>query len=117
VDWLVAMVRQLSIGGIWKAPMGFTFEKVGENHLRLQKASTSPKLRVDALEVINRTVLVGKEGGIKVDTDVLFDNMSCPGKMIGGGDDANERTPGTTMELAAGAAGGAGPIEGQIRLL
>ena len=117
VDWLVAMVRQLSIGGIWKAPMGFTFEKVGENHLRLQKASTSPKLRADALEVINRTVLVGKEGGIKVDTDVLFDNMSCPGKMIGGGDDANERTPGTTMELAAGAACGAGPIEGQARLL
>lgn len=117
VDWLVAMVRNLSIGGIWKAPMGFTFEKVGENHLRLQKASTSPKLRADALEVINRTVLVGKEGGIRVDTDVLDENMSCPGRMIGGDNDANTRTPGAPMELAAVAGGGAGHIEGQARLL
>jgi len=117
VEWLVAMVRNLSIGGIWKAPMGFTFEKVGENHLRLQKASTSPKLRADALEVINRTVLVGKEGGIRVDTDVLDENMSCPGKMIGGVNDANTRTSRAPMELAAGAGGSAGPTEGQIRLL
>jgi len=117
VDWLAAMVQHLSIGGVWTAPMGFTFEKVGENHLRLQKASLSPKLRADALEVINRTVLVGKEGGIRIDTDVLFDNMSCPGKMIGGDDDADTRTPGAPMELAAVAGGGAGPIEGQARLL
>jgi hypothetical protein len=117
VDWLVAMVRNLSIGGIWKAPMGFTFEKVGEDHLRLMKASTSPKLRADALEVINRTVLVGKEGGIRVDTDVLDENMSCPGKMIGGVNDANTRTSRAPMELAAVAGGSAGPTEGQIRLL
>ena len=117
IDWLVGMVRNLSIGGLWKAPMGFTFEKVGENHIRLQKASTSPKLRADALEVINRTVLVGKEGGIKVDTDVLDENMSCPGKMIGGDNDANTRTAGAPMELAAVAGGGTGPIEGQTRLL
>ena len=117
VEWLVAMVRNLSIGGIWKAPMGFTFEKVGENHIRLQQASTSPKQRADALEVINRTVLVGKERGIRVDTDVLDENMSCPGKMIGGVNDANTRTPGAPMELAAVAGGSAGPTEGQIRLL
>jgi hypothetical protein len=118
VEWLAAMVRNLSIGGKWIAPMGFTFEKVGENHLRLQKASLSPKLRADALEVINRTVITGKEVGIQVDIDVLEDNMSCPGKMmIGGGNDANKRTPSAPMELAAGAAGGAGPTEGQIRLL
>ena len=117
VEWLAAMVRNLSIGGIWKAPMGFTFEKVGENHLRLQRASTSPKLRADALEVINRTVLVGEEGGIRVDTDVLDENMSCPGKMIGGVNDANTRTPAAPMELAAIAGGSAGPTEGQIRLL
>ena len=117
IDWLVGMVRNLSIGGIWKAPMGFTFEKVGENHIRLQKASTSPKLRADALEVINRTVLVGKEGGIKVDTDVLDENMSCPGRMIGGDNDANTRTAGAPMELTAVAGGGTGPIEGQARLL
>ena len=117
IDWLVGTVRSLSIGGIWKAPMGFTFEKVGENHIRLQKASTSPKLRTDALEVINRTVLVGKEGGIKVDTDVLDENMSCPGRMIGGDNDANTRTTGAPMELAAVAGGGTGPIEGQARLL
>ena len=117
IDWLVGMVRNLSIGGLWKAPMGFTFEKVGENHIRLQKASTSPKLRADALEVINRTVLVGKEGGIRVDTDVLDENMSCPGRMIGGDNDANTRTAGAPMELAAVAGGGTGPIEGQTRLL
>ena len=117
IEWLAAMVRNLSIGGIWKAPMGFTFVKVAENHIRLQQASASPKLRADALEVINRTVLVGKEGGIKVDTDVLDENMSCPGKMIGGDNDANTRATGAPMELAAVAGGGTGPIEGQARLL
>lgn len=117
VYWLASMVRNLSIGGLWKAPMGFTFVKVGENHIRLQQASASPKLRADALEVINRTVLVGKEGGIKVDTDVLDENMSCPGRMIGGDNDANTRTAGAPMELAAVAGGGSGPIEGQARLL
>ena len=111
VEWLVDLVRNLSIGGIWKAPMGFTFEKVGQNHLRLQKASASPKLRPDALEVIKRTVLVGAEGGIQIDTDVLEE----PGK--GGGRDADTRTPGAPMELAAVAGGGTGPIEGQARLL
>ena len=117
IEWLAAMVRNLSIGGLWKAPMGFTFVKVGENHIRLQQASASPKLRADALEVINRTVLVGKEGGIRVDTDVLDENMSCPGRMIGGDNDANTRTAGAPMELAAVAGGGSGPIEGQARLL
>jgi len=116
IEWLAAMVRNLSIGGIWKAPMGFTFVKVAENHIRLQQASASPKLRADALEAINRTVLVGKGGGIKVDTDVLDENMSCPGRMIGG-DNANTRTTGAPMELAAVAGGGTGPIEGQARLL
>jgi hypothetical protein len=117
IEWLASMVRNLSIGGLWKAPMGFTFVKVGENHIRLQQASASPKLRADALEVINRTVLVGKGGGIKVDTDVLDENMSCPGRMIGGDNDANTRTAGAPMELAAVAGGGTGPIEGQARLL
>jgi len=111
VDWLVDLVRNLSIGGVWKAPMGFIFEKVGENHLRLQKASASPKLRADALAVINRTVLVGKEGGIRIDTDVLDDIRN------GGDNDADTRTPGAPMELAAVAGGGTGPIEGQARLL
>ena len=111
VDWLVDMVRHLSIGGVWKAPMGFIFEKVGENHLCLQKVSLSPKLRADALAVINRTVLVGKEGGIRIDTDVLDDIRN------GGDNDADTRTPGAPMELAAVAGGGTGPIEGQARLL
>jgi len=118
VDWLVSLVRNLSIGGLWTAPMGFTFEKVGENHLRLLKASSSPKLRADAIEVVNRTVLTGKEGGIQVDTDVLDEiMMGCPGKMIGGVDDADTRTPAAPMELARAFTGGAGPAEGQIRLL
>lgn len=110
-QWLVDFVRTLSIGGVWIAPMGFRFEKVAENHLRLQQVSISPKLRADALEAIRRTVLVGKECGVRIDTDVLEETQN------GGDNDTDTRTRTAPMELAAVAGGGAGPIEGQARLL
>jgi hypothetical protein len=109
--WLKDLVHNLRIGGTWVAPMGFTFEKVGEKRIKLINASLDPRLHADAIEMIYRTVAVGKDAHIRVDIDDLD-------KMLKGGDhDANARTAATPVAIAAGAGSGAGPAEDQARLL
>ena len=109
--WLKDLVRNLRVGGTWVAPMGFTFEKVGEKHIKLVKASLDPRLHAEAIEMIYRTAAVGKDARIRVDIDDLD-------KMLKGGDrDVNARTAAAPVAAAAGAGSGAGPTEGQARLL
>jgi hypothetical protein len=107
-QWLFELVKNLSLGGIWKAPMGFTFEKVGEHKIRLKEFKlNNPKELNHVLEAIGRTVIVGESLGIEVDTEILE----------GGEHGTNAGTASPPAELAAVAGSTAGPVEGQARLL
>ncbi len=109
--WLKDLVRNLRVGGTWVAPMGFTFEKVGEKHIKLVEASLDPRLHAEAIEMIYRTAAVGKDAHIRVNIDALD-------KMLKGGDrDANARTAAAPVAVAAGAGSGTRPVEDQARLL
>jgi hypothetical protein len=61
VMWLQGIVDLLKVGGIWVAPMGFTFRKTGENQLELVDVHGK-----EAQEMVRRTVIAGKKAGIKV---------------------------------------------------
>ncbi len=63
IEWVNNLVRSLSIGGVWTAPMGFSMVKVAENRIELREA-------IDTLEVkeaILRTILVARRAGIEVE--------------------------------------------------
>lgn len=118
IAWVVNLVNNLALGGVWTAPAGFTFEKVGDMHLRLVKLSVSPKKRAEAEELIRRTVTTGQAGGVKVDIDLLDESKWIGGDKDGNGENRRitEGTGTAPVELTAGPAGGAGSAEDQARL-
>lgn len=76
--WLSNLMHTLADGGTWQAPMGFCFEKISRNELKLKWVQPGH----DVMEAIQQTIATGKAIGIKIDTD---------GKLLeGGGHDANE---------------------------
>lgn len=75
VNWLLNTVRIMKIGGLWNLPVvNVTFEKVGQNHLRLKSIETDDLL--NAMIAIEKTKKVGEKAGTKVDiektTDYVF---------------------------------------------
>jgi hypothetical protein len=74
VDWLVKTVAGMKIGGKWIIPdAGVTFEKVGEDHLRLESIVTDDML--NAMVAIEKTRKVGEKAGIKVDVEKAADRI------------------------------------------
>jgi len=72
VDWLIDTVKMMKIGGLWNLPaVGVTFEKVGQDHLRLTSIETDDLL--NAMIAIEKTKKVGEKAGIKVDTEKTAD--------------------------------------------
>jgi|GEM_PF-2267917 hypothetical protein len=72
VEWLVKTVSGMKVGGKWIIPaVGVTFEKVGENHLRLESIVTNDML--SAMIAIEKTKKVGERAGIKVDVEKAAD--------------------------------------------
>ena len=114
--WLKDLVKRLSVGGTWIAPAGFIFEKVSNKEIKLIGASQDPRLHAEAMELIFRTIAVGKDAHIRVNIDDLETFL------IGGAYDAQARRPLGTGGTAVvgdtfGVGDSAGPIEGQIRFL
>ncbi|MBA7609808.1 hypothetical protein ES703_17002 [subsurface metagenome] len=60
IEWVTDLVKSLSVGGVWVAPMGFSMVKVAENKIELREAIDTPEVK----EVIRRTLLVAKSAGI-----------------------------------------------------
>lgn len=74
VDWLIKTVAGMKIGGKWIIPdAGVTFEKVGEDHLRLESIVTDDML--NAMIAIEKTRKVGEKAGIKVDVEKAADRI------------------------------------------
>jgi hypothetical protein len=74
VKWLIKTVSDMKVGGKWIIPaVGVTFEKVGEDHLRLESIVTNDIL--SATIAIEKTKKVGERAGIKVDTEKAADYM------------------------------------------
>ncbi len=72
VEWLVKIVAGMKVGGKWIIPdAGVTFEKVGEDHLRLESIVTDDML--NAMVAIEKTKKVGEKAGIKVDIEKAAD--------------------------------------------
>ena len=72
VEWLIKTVAGMKVGGRWVIPAaGVTFEKVGEDHLRLESIVTNDML--SAMVAIEKTKKVGEKAGIKVDIEKAAD--------------------------------------------
>ncbi|MEM5867434.1 MAG: hypothetical protein QXG39_05910 [Candidatus Aenigmatarchaeota archaeon] len=72
IEWLIKTVSDMKIGGKWIIPaVGVTFEKVGEDHLRLESIVTNDML--SAMIAIEKTKKVGERAGIKVDIENAAD--------------------------------------------
>lgn len=77
VDWLLNTVRMMKIGVVWNIPAaGVTFEKVGEDHLRLKSIETNNLM--DAMVTIEKTKKVGEKAGIKIDVEKAADHILLP---------------------------------------
>ncbi|MBA7552514.1 hypothetical protein ES705_45079 [subsurface metagenome] len=61
IDWVIRLVHNLAIGGVWVAPMGFSMVKVAENKIELREALDTPEVK----ETICRTLLIAKRAGIE----------------------------------------------------
>jgi hypothetical protein len=70
IEWLKAVVSLLNVGGVWAAPMGFTFRKTGENRLELVNVQGQK-----AREMVRRTVVAGRKAGIEV---IVKDDAPLP---------------------------------------
>ena len=74
LDWLLNTVRMMKIGGLWNLPApGATFEKVGQDHLKLKSVETDDLLK--AMIAIEKTKKVGEKAGIKVDIEEACDSV------------------------------------------
>jgi len=111
IKWVQDLVRQISMGGVWVAPAGFEFQKVGEREIKLTRASKDPRQHADAMELINRTVACGKAGRIKVNIDDLEKILK------GGKHDADAGTTSAPVATAREIGSAARPAQGQARLL
>jgi hypothetical protein len=66
INWVKGLMAQLSDGGRWVAPMGFTFIKVNARTAELVQAEDTPEVR----ETVRRTVLIAEKAGLKVTAHV-----------------------------------------------
>jgi hypothetical protein len=66
IAWVKGLMAQLSDGGRWIAPMGFTFIKVDERNCELVQAEDTPEVR----ETVRRTVAIAEKCGLKVTAHV-----------------------------------------------
>ncbi len=72
VEWLIKTVAGMKVGGKWIIPdAGVTFEKIGEDHIRLESIVTDDIL--NAMVAIEKTKKVGEKAGIKVDIEKAAD--------------------------------------------
>jgi hypothetical protein len=62
IVWVKSLMAQLSDGGRWVAPMGFTFIKVDDRNIELRQAEDTPEVR----ETIRRTVILAEKAGYNV---------------------------------------------------
>ncbi len=84
IAWVKNLMAQLSDGGRWIAPMGFTFIKVDARNIELRQAENTPEVR----ETVHRTVLIAEKVGLKVKVKV--------------GETAEEKQGKTLMEVFSG---------------
>jgi hypothetical protein len=61
LEWLENLIGNLSIGGKWIAPMGFTITRISLNEIELSEAEDTEEVK----ETIRRTLLIAKRLGIK----------------------------------------------------
>ena len=61
ISWVIDLVKSLSIGGVWVAPMGFSVVKVAPDEIKLKDAANTPEVK----ETIRRTLLIADKAGIK----------------------------------------------------
>jgi len=85
IAWVKDLVAQLADGGRWIAPMGFTVIKIDDRNILLRHADNTDEVR----DTVQRTVLIAKKAGIKVQVKV--------------GKTAEEKQGATLMEIFSGA--------------
>jgi len=115
IDWIKKFIAILGIGGKWIAPAGFEFQKVSNKEFKLVGISKDPKQHAEALELIGRTVAVGRAAHIIINIDDLD-------KLLAGGEhgntaDSNRRSPSAPARAAGRARRRSRPTESQGRLL
>ncbi|HUV13245.1 MAG TPA: hypothetical protein VMY18_06355 [Acidobacteriota bacterium] len=66
ITWVKNLMAQLSDGGRWIAPMGFTFIKIDDRNIELRQAENTPEVR----ETVHRTVLIAEKAGLEVKVQV-----------------------------------------------
>jgi hypothetical protein len=59
--WLKKIIESLKLGGIWCAPMGFSFQKTGKNEITLISNTESKSV----IRTIKRTKEIAEIAGIK----------------------------------------------------
>jgi len=85
IAWVKDLVSQLSDGGQWIAPMGFTVIKVDDRNIEVRHANDTPEVR----DTVHRTVLIAEKAKINVKVRV--------------GKTAEEKQGATLMEIFSGA--------------
>jgi hypothetical protein len=72
INWLVTVVAKMNVGGKWVVPAtGATFEKVGQDHLRLESIVTDDVM--NALIMVEKTKKVGERAAIRIDIEKAAD--------------------------------------------
>lgn len=69
IAFLVRIVNSLKIGGLWGAPMGFTFKKTGPKRLELYSVEALSAQGLEkVVKALEMTEIAGKAAGIEVVT-------------------------------------------------
>lgn len=66
INWVKHLMSELSDGGTWIAPMGFTFIKVDDRNVELVQAEDTPEVRA----TVRRTVTIAERCGLNVTAHV-----------------------------------------------
>lgn len=72
INWVKTVVEKMKTGGKWIVPAaGITFEKVSQDHLRLERIVTNDIM--NALVMAEKTKKVGERAAIRVDIEKTAD--------------------------------------------
>jgi len=96
IQWINNLVKKLSIGSFWVAPIGFTFRKTGERELSLISYRDTAAVR----EVLERTLAICRVSGITVTYDVQARFPEGGDHDDNRGTTGTQRVPAITMAVA-----------------
>ncbi len=78
ITWIKSLIRELSDGGKWIAPMGFTVIKIDNHNIELRHAENTPEVQ----EAVHRTILTAEKAGLKVKARVGKTAIEKQGKTL-----------------------------------